>query len=503
MSVNTSTAQQQGKPEVSTSLLRNSMRFFTIVLMVTAAAAPLVVASAYIPISIAFGAGMSVPVTYAAATLILVVFTVGFAQMAKRITASGAFYNYTTQGLGKSVGLGAGMTVMLGYSMIVPAIAGGFGYYFSTMLSTYLAVNVPWWVCAVGAFILMWVLSYFKVTLTGRILGTLLALEVIVVFIVATATIFQGGADGQMPATLSPASFAAAPAVGIGFFLAFWSWIGFETTAIYGEETADPKKSVPRATYIAVISLGVFYTYASYAAVVGFGKNSIEEANALLGQYYFVLADMYTIPATRVIMDFLVITGFFACSFAFFNNSSRYLFSMGRDHILPRKLGYTNALHKSPYVANSVQAVIAIVVVMVFALIGADPLIELGTWLPIFCTLAVIFTQLLVSFAVIGYFNKVGRKTAGDWWKTMIAPILGAIAMIFVIYLLITNLPFIAGSEDLVVTLIPFYVLAVFLIGVIYALYLKSAHRSRYDRIGTIYDDEEIEELAVTNPMDQ
>lgn len=501
MSVNTQTTPH-GKAEVSTSLLKNSMRFFTIVLMVTAAAAPLVVVSAYIPISIAFGAGMSVPVTYAAATIILLIFTVGFAQMAKRITASGAFYNYTTKGLGKSVGLGAGLTVMLGYSMIAPAIAGGFGYYFSSMLSTYLAVDVPWWVSAIGVFILMWFLSYFKVTLTGRILGTLLTLEVLVVFIVATATIFQGGAEGQLPGTLSPTAWAAAPAVGIGFFLAFWSWIGFETTAIYGEETADPKKSVPRATYIAVITLGVFYTYASYAAVVGFGNNSVEQANNLLGQYYFVLADMYTVPATRVIMDFLVITGFFACSFAFFNNASRYLFSMGRDHILPRRLGHTNSLHKSPYVANGVQAVISIIVVLIFALIGADPLLHLGTWLPIFSTLAVIGVQLLVSFAVIGYFNKEGRRTAGDWWKTLVAPILGAVAMIVVIYLLITNLPFIAGSEDLVVTLIPYYVLGVFVIGVVYALYLKKAHPSRYDRIGTVYDDEDIEEIAVTNPMD-
>lgn len=495
MSVNTSDTKH-GKPEVSTGLLRNSMRFFTIVLMVTAAAAPLVVASAYIPLSIAFGAGMAVPVTYASATIILLVFTVGFAQMAKRITASGAFYNFTAKGLGNTAGLGAGMTVMLGYSMITPAVAGGFGYYLSTALTTYLHVDVPWWACAIAAFILMWFLSYFKVTLTGRILGFLLMLEVLSVFVVSLATIIQGGAEGQLPQTFNPGEWAIAPAVGIGFFFAFWSWIGFETTAIYGEETADPKKSVPRATYIAVITLGVFYTFAAYAAVVGFGNKSVEQANSLLGQYFFVLADMYTWPFMRVIMDLLVITGFFACSFAFFNNASRYLFSMGRDHILPRRLGHTHPIHKSPYVANAVQAMISIIVVMIFALIGADPLLHLGGWLPIFSTLAVIVVQLVVSLAVVAYFNREGRKTAGDWWKTFIAPILGAISMGVVIYLLIMNLPFLAGSEELIVILMPVYVAVVFIGGVLYALYLKKAHRSRFDRIGTVYDEEEIEEIA-------
>lgn len=492
----TQTSERTPSGAVSKDLLKNSIRFFTIVLMVTAAAAPLVVVSTYIPLSLAFGAGLAVPITYATATLILLVFTVGFAQMARRITASGAFYNFTTQGLGRPIGLGAGVTVMLGYSMISAAIQGGFGFFASLMLETYLGLSVPWWVCSIICLVLMFVIAYFRVTVAGRILGIALGLEVAVVFIVSAATILQGGTEGQMPQTLSPTEWAVAPAIGIGFFFAFWSWIGFETTAIYGEETADPKKSVPRATYIAVITLGIFYTFASYAAVVGFGNQSQEQANNLVDQYFFVLADMYTWPFMRVIMDFLVLTGFFACSFAFFNNAARYFFSMGRDGILPEKLGHTHPVHKSPFVANGVQAVIAIVTVLIFALIGADPLLHLGGWLPIFCTLSIILVQALVSAAVIRYFNRIGRKTAGDWWKTMIAPLLGGIAQLVIVYLLIINLPFLAGSEELVVILIPVYVAVVFLVGLFYGLYLKRRSPERYARIGTIYDDEEIEEVA-------
>ncbi|MFC6236977.1 APC family permease, partial [Longivirga aurantiaca] len=94
----TSTEPQAGR---STDLLKSSIKFFHIVLMVTAAAAPLVVVSTYIPISVAYGAGIAVPITYAATTLVLVIFTIGFAQMAKRITSAGAFYTFTAQGLGR------------------------------------------------------------------------------------------------------------------------------------------------------------------------------------------------------------------------------------------------------------------------------------------------------------------------------------------------------------------------------------------------------------------
>jgi amino acid transporter len=479
--------------EVSTGLLKGSIRFLTIVLMVTAAAAPLVVVSTYIPLSLSDGGGFATPLTYVIATLILLVFTVGFAQMAKRVTAAGAYYNFTTRGLGKAVGLGAGWTITAAYSMISAAISGGLGYFASTAFQTYLHLNVPWWVCSIAGLALMFLLSYFKVTLAGKVLGIALAVEVLIVFIVATTIVVRGGAQGQMPELLNPAQLFTAPAIGLGLFFAFWSWIGFETTAIYGEEVTDPKRSVPKATYIAVITLGIFYSFVAYASVIGFGDKAPEKAGSLVGQYFFVLTDMYTFPALRVILDFLVITSFFVCSFAFHNNASRYIFSMGRDHILPAKFGHTHHVHKSPYVANAVQSTVAILVVALFALAGADPMLQLAGWLPIFCTAGVVFVQLLVSLAVISYFSRVGRSGIGEYWKTLIAPLIGALSQAVVLVLLVIYTPYLAGDDILAVNLLPYYALGIALAGVIFALYLRKKKPERYARIGTLHDEAEPE----------
>lgn len=480
----------------STALLHSSISFFHIVFMVTAAAAPLVVVSLYIPISLSAGAGMATALTYAATTTILVIFAIGFAQMAKRITSAGAFYTFTTAGLGRPAGLGVGFTILAGYSMISPAIAGGFGFYASALLSTHFGLDVAWYWCSVAALVLMFVISFFRITYGARILSFLLAVEVIIVLIVCFATVGQGGAEGQMSAAFDPTEWGAAPAIGVGFFLAFWSWIGFETTAIYGEETVDPKKAVPRATYIAVLALGVFYTFAAYAGTVGFGSSSPEQAGTLIDQYFFQLADDYTAHFIRTIMDFLVVTSFFACSFAFHNNASRYLFSLGRDGILPRALGRTHHQHKSPHIAAGAQAAIAIITVAIFAIGGADPLLHLGTWLPIFCTLAVISVQFVVSLAVIGYFNRIGRASAGDWWKTMVAPALGAFAQAVVVFLLLRNLTFLAGADVLVIKLIPWFVAGIAAIGFLYALWLRSSDPARFETIGKLHD-EELEEIFV------
>lgn len=480
----------------STQLLRSSITFFHIVFMVTAAAAPLVVVSAYIPISMAVGAGTATTLTYAVTTAILLVFAIGFAQMAKRITSAGAFYTFATQGLGRPIGLAVGFTIMAAYSMISPAIAGGLGFYVSLLLKNHFGLDVAWYWCSIAGLITMMLISFYRITYGAKILSFLLIVEVVIVFLLCLAVIFQGGASGQMPSAFSTSQWSTAPAVGVGFFLAFWSWIGFETTAIYGEETMDPKRAVPRATYIAVLSLGIFYTLAAYAGLLGFGADSTAKAGELVDQYYFQLADLYTFHSVRVVMDFLVVTSFFACSFAFHNNATRYIFSLGRDGILPRSLGNTHPVHKSPNTAATVQGIIAIITVAIFGFGGANPLIHLGTWLAIFCTFAVIAVQLVVSLAVIGYFNRVGRDEPNAFLTTMVAPALGAVAQAVVIWLLLQNMTFLAGAEVMVVKLIPLYVVLIAGSGFAYALWLRGNDKARYDMIGKLHD-EEMEELFV------
>ena len=66
----------------------------------------------------------------------------------------------------------------------------------------------------------------------------------------------------------------AAGAIGIGLFFAFWSWVGFEMAPNYGEESRDPKRIVPRALYISVIGLGIFYTMTSWASLAGYSDHA-------------------------------------------------------------------------------------------------------------------------------------------------------------------------------------------------------------------------------------
>ena len=66
-------------------------------------------------------------------------------------------------------------------------------------------------------------------------------------------------------------------------------------------------------------------------------------------------------------MSILILTSSFACGMAFHNTAARYMYSLGREGVLPSFLGKTHPTHKSPHVASVVQSVLAAVWVGLFA----------------------------------------------------------------------------------------------------------------------------------------
>jgi amino acid transporter len=59
--------------------------------------------------------------------------------------------------------------------------------------------------------------------------------------------------------------------LGTAIMFAIASFIGFEATAVFRDEARDPERTIPRATYLALILIGVFYTLSSWAVVSAWG----------------------------------------------------------------------------------------------------------------------------------------------------------------------------------------------------------------------------------------
>ena len=512
--------------DTPSGLKKGAIGMMSVIFMAVANAAPITAMTGNTPIAVGFGNGLGAPAGFLFATIILTLFALGYVAMAKHITTTGAFYGFISHGLGQVWGMASGMLATFAYVVFEGSLIGGCAYFANDAVNTIVGVDIPWLVFAIGAVVIIAALCHFHISLTAAILGVTLVAEVLILFSLAFSVIFSGGGpDGFMLdqtvllnnafESLPAGAFGTAAASGsmaIGLFFAFWSWVGFETTAVYGEESRNPKKIIPRATLIAVVGLGLFYTFVSSMVLAGNGaKVSVEasiSASPLDLYFGLVQANLGTVPLD--IYKVLLVIGSFACALAFHNAASRYLFALGREipsAAVQKSIGAAHPRHGSPYIASAVQSVITLVVVVLFAVFTAVqvpdadgvpvdtpalvPYTNIYGLLALIGTAAILLVQAICSMAVIWYFW-VRKTHRGNVITTLICPLIGGVAMLYVVWLLWDNRAFAAGyaSDSLVFKSAPYLILAVFVIGLVYALWLRFSRPDVYTAIGrTVMED--------------
>ena len=285
-------------------------------------------------------------------------------------------------------------------------------------------------------------------------------------------------------------------AIGIGLFFAFWSWVGFEMAPNYGEESRDPKRIVPRALYISVIGLGIFYTVTSWAPLGGYSSAhaAILQAQKDPANFYLHPASQYAGHWVASIMSYLIITGSFACGMAFHNTTARYFYSLGREGFMPRPLGRTHPKWKSPHIASVTQSLIAAFIIVLFAIFTGtnDPTsqayVQVYGLMALMGVIIILSVQALVSLAILIYYERYHRDEV-HWWKTRLAPLLAFVSQAFVVYLLFSNIGFLGASAYSYAYWLGPIDLAVVLIGIGVAIYYKKRRPDKYEQAGRLINE--------------
>jgi amino acid transporter len=487
-------------------LASNALGLPGVLFCIVTGAAPIAAMLFNVPVTV-LGGGFASPAAFLIATVTLTIFSVGYIEMSRRVTAAGGFYSFITHGFGPVAGMGTAALISLCYVFFSSAVTGVTSYFASTSIEDWTGVSIPAWVIMAVTISIMSLLSWFHIELTAKILGVFLVTELIGLLIFGFAVLFQGGAHGITLAPLNPFEISGnsaavkafgAAAAGVALFGAFWSWVGFEMAPNYAEESRNPRKIAAYAMYTSVIGLGILYIFISWMFVTGWGEQESAKAVAdqFAGKYasaFYPLTDRYVGASLTTLFEILIITGSFACQLAFYNTASRYFYAMGREGIIPASLGKTHPRHHSPYVASMAVTAMMSIYVLGFVIYDSSTeaaLLKLGTWSPLLGVLGILGIQALVSFAIIKFFWTKARD-GFHWWKTLVAPIIGGLAQIGACYLLIRNRGLLSGAGGvLYIKLIPWVVLAIFLAGIALALYYRSASRERYRAIGHFVHEE-------------
>lgn len=439
-----------------TSLKKGRLGVLGIVFFVVAASAPLVGMTGAVPVAMLAGDGAAAPGAYLAVGLVLLLFSVGYTAMAHKVTNTGAFFAYVGRGLGVKAGVASAFISIVGYITIQLAIYGFFGAILSGQMAA-LGLELPWYVWTVIAWALVTALSLLSVDVGAKVLGTLMILELLSLIITAVAILANGGPEGwNIGASFAPDQIFAGGfggGAGIAIAFAFASFIGFEATAIYGEESIDPKKTVRRATYWAIGIITALFAIVAFAMVTGMGANQIFDQviarSSIEGvpladpaAVLFSLASEYVGPWMATVMSWLVVSSLFAGLLAFQNATARYFFAMGRGGVLPARFGMTNKAG-APRAGVILTSVIALAVIVIFAVAQLDPVLNLFFWMSAITAIAIILVEILVSIAIIAFFAK---NSGANVWQGKIAPALAAIGLVLGEYLLMSRFNLLAGT---------------------------------------------------------
>jgi amino acid transporter len=491
-----------------------------VLFIAVANAAPITAMTGNTPLAIGYGNGIGAPAGFLVATVVLTLFTVGFVAMARHITTAGAFYGFITHGLGQVWGMASGALATMAYVVFEGSLIGIFAYFSNDALNRWFDIDVNWLLIAVVGIVVIAIFGYYDINIAAAFLGVTLVCEVVLLLALAFSVLFSGGGpDGLVPEAINPLNaFKDLPAGGgmgltidgttiaagsaaIGLFFAFWSWVGFETTAVYGEESRNPRHIVPRATLIAVVGLGTFYTFVSWMMIAGNGKaTAIEKSNTdSIGLWVDLAEDKLGGSFVGDIYLFLIVCGSFACGLAFHTAASRYLYAIGRE-LPPTKntLGRTHGVHHTPHVASLVQSIITLLFTIGFYVLttnGSDPLTGAYFYqyglLAILGTMAILIVQAITCVAVIWYFH-VKKERPGDLVTTGIIPALGGLGMVYVVWLLIDNIKFAGGAAagSAFFDLIPWLVALTFLLGLGACLFIRARSPEVYQAIGrTVFEE--------------
>ena len=198
-------------------------------------------------------------------------------------------------------------------------------------------------------------------SLSANLVMTLVEVSGLVLVVVLGALVLGRG-DGDLGRTVEfPPGVAPASAVLAAALLAYYSFVGFETSANLAEEVRDVRRVYPRALFGALLTAGVVYVLVGLAASVVLPP---EELAASSGPLLEVVraADagipdrLFSAVALVAVANGALLTMIMA---------SRMAYGMADQRLLPGVLGRVLPHRRTPWVAIAVTTLVAMALTLV------------------------------------------------------------------------------------------------------------------------------------------
>ncbi|MEN2303456.1 amino acid permease [Lactiplantibacillus plantarum] len=338
-------------------------------------------------------AGPGIILSFVLAAIVCAVAAMCYAEFASVLPIAGSAYSYGNIVYGEMIGWIIGWALVLEYVLAVATVAVGWAAYFNSFIAgfglklpkaitgsfdpahgTYINVIAILIVCLIA-----WIIDTgLKTSIRLNNIIVVVKLAIIVLFLLV-------GSFYVKPSNWTP--FAPFGGTGIlkGAAVVFFAYLGFDAVSSSAAEVKNAKRNMPIGIIGTLVICTIFYILVSgvLTGMVSYKQLNVDDAVAFALQlvHQNFVAGIISIGA---------LAGMFTMMVTMIYSSSRLLYSIGRDGLLPRFLGKIDKHHAPKNAMLTVTIVISI-------LAGLIPLGQLANLVNIGTLIAFAF----VSFGIL------------------------------------------------------------------------------------------------------
>lgn len=389
--------------------------------------------------------GRGVPLAFLLAAIGVLLVGWGFVRLCQYYQHAGSVYAFVGLTLGPRTGVVSGLALFATYTFYGVVTSSAAGLFFSAFLDE-LGVwhHPPSWqpflfaAIALALAVLLTVVPARRGTTTLlSIEGATVALILVVSIVVLVRVIAHHAPDGgKQHFTLSV--FTVSPGLGasavfLGVVFGFLSFAGFEAASTLGEETANPRRDIPRAILGTAIFGGVYFVIVTAIEVMGFGTDdsglqAFAGSSSLLGD----LGTRYIGEWVGDLISLGASISAFGCCLACVVGASRLLFAMQRDAIGGERGLATLTRNGTPARAALVVAVLMVVAAVVMVACGGLVITNTFAWSGVMGTLILLVAYVLTTIGAIRLVFVQKRMPVATW--QIVIPILALVVLGYTLY---------------------------------------------------------------------
>ncbi|WP_440763804.1 APC family permease [Natronorubrum sp. DTA7] len=295
-------------------------------------------------------AGPAAAGSFAIGAVVALLVALPTSELATAMPKSGGGYYFISRALGTLAGAVVGLSLWFGLVFATAFYLVGFGYY---AVDTLAELGVAVGDGLVIPIALLFGAGFTVLNVTGTENAAKLQNGIVALLLsILVAFLGYGGLDavGLIGESAAPEQFAPFGTLPIltTAALVFTSYLGFAQVATVAGEMKDPGRNLPLAMVGSVLAVGVLYVVTIFVATSAFGSETLagfgKTAMVEVGRHYFGAAGAFAIVFGGLLATM-------SSANASILSTSRAIYAVSRDALLPKRASRINLRYGTPHVA--------------------------------------------------------------------------------------------------------------------------------------------------------